>query len=138
VRRLYAEAGVEADVAPFFNDLPQRMALAHLVVARAGASTITELATIGRASILVPLAIAMDDHQTANARTLADAGAAVCLAEADFAPEALAVRLHDLLTDPALLAHMAGAARGRVKPDAAAALADLVEGIARAKVRSAA
>ncbi len=138
VRKIYDAMGVECELAPFFSDLPARIAKAHLVIARAGASTVTELAVIGRPSILVPLAIAMDDHQTGNARALTDAGGAVRIAEPDFAPDALASRLHDLLTDGDLLRHMADAAKGRVKLDAASALADLVEKIAARKVEAAA
>ena len=136
VRKIYSDAGVDAELAPFFNDLPARIASAHLVIARAGASTVTELSIIGRPSILVPLAIAMDDHQTGNGRALADSGGAVRIAEADFTPEALQARLHDLLTDTALLRHMASAAKGRVKSNAAGALADLVENIAVEKSKS--
>jgi len=138
VRKSYEAAGVECELAPFFEDMPMRIAKAHLVIARAGASTVTELAVIGRPSVLVPLAIAMDDHQTGNARALADAGGAIRIAEPDFTPETLASRLHDLLTDKDLLRHMASAARGRVKLDAASALADLVEKIANRKVKAAA
>ena len=135
VRKIYEAAGVAAELAPFFSDLPARMARAHLVIARAGASTVTELSTIGRPSLLAPLAIAMDDHQTGNARALSDAGAAIRISEAEFTVDAVSARLHDLLTDPALLHHMADAARGRVKANAAPKLADLVEKIAAAKVR---
>lgn len=131
IRRLYQEAGVIHKAAPFFPDLPQRMADAHLVVARAGASTVTELSVIGRPSILVPLAIAMDDHQTGNARVLSEAGAAIVLPEKTFTGEGLRAVLAPLLTAPDRLAQMAAAARGRVKRGAAATLADLVEEIAR-------
>jgi len=125
VRAAYVAAGVEAEIAPFFGDLPSRIANAHLVVARSGASTVTEVATIGRPAVFIPLAIAMDDHQTGNARTLADPGAAEIIAEQDFEPAALAQTLTRLFEDPRRLAEMAAAARGRVKPGAAAALADL-------------
>lgn len=138
VKQIYSDAGVKAELATFFGDLPFRIAKSHLVVARAGASTITELATIGRPSVLVPLAIAMDDHQTGNARALSDAGAAIRITEPDFSIDSVRARLHDLLTDPALLHHMAAAARGRVKLNAAATLADLVEKIAAEKIRAAA
>jgi UDP-N-acetylglucosamine--N-acetylmuramyl-(pentapeptide) pyrophosphoryl-undecaprenol N-acetylglucosamine transferase len=130
VRARYAEAGVKAEVAPFFADLPQRMASAHLVMSRAGASTVAELATIGRPAILVPLAIAMDDHQTGNARALSDRGGAIVLPEKEFTQETLRAALGDLLADPDRLVHMAEAARGAVKEGAEKALADLVEGIA--------
>lgn len=138
VRQVYDSAGVVAELAPFFDDLPARMANAHLVIARAGASTVTELSTIGRPAVLAPLAIAMDDHQTGNARALSDAGAAIRIGEAEFTADAVSARLHDMLTDPALLLHMAGAAKGRVKANAAATLADLVDKIAAGKVRAAA
>ncbi|MEZ5915772.1 MAG: UDP-N-acetylglucosamine--N-acetylmuramyl-(pentapeptide) pyrophosphoryl-undecaprenol N-acetylglucosamine transferase [Parvularculaceae bacterium] len=136
VRKAYDAAGVECEIAPFFDDLPARIAAAQLVIARAGASTVSELAVIGRPSILVPLAIAMDDHQTGNARALSDAGGAIRIAEAEFNPQSLAARLHDLLTDHELLRHMAGAARGRVRPEAASALADIVEKIANPKAKA--
>ncbi len=138
VRKVYEEAGISSELAAFFNDLPARIGASHLVLARAGASTITELSTIGRASVLVPLAIAMDDHQTGNARALADAGAAIRINEAELTVDRLRSALLDLLTDPKSLAHMGAAAKGRVKSDAARTLADLVEKIAAASVKAAA
>jgi UDP-N-acetylglucosamine--N-acetylmuramyl-(pentapeptide) pyrophosphoryl-undecaprenol N-acetylglucosamine transferase len=138
VRRAYQAAGVEAELAPFFRDLPARIAGAHLVIARAGASTVTELSAIGRPAILVPLAIAMDDHQTGNARTLADAGAALIIAEKDFAAETLSARLEEILADPARMADMAERAKGRVKSGAAAALADIVESLIAGRNKAAA
>jgi UDP-N-acetylglucosamine--N-acetylmuramyl-(pentapeptide) pyrophosphoryl-undecaprenol N-acetylglucosamine transferase len=138
VAKAYRSAGVDAEVAPFFDDLPARIAKAHLVIARAGASTVTELSTIGRPSILVPLAIAMDDHQTGNARALSDAGGGVRMSETEFTTDALRMRLHDLMTDAPLLHHMAAAAKGRVKANAAVSLADLVEKTAAQKTRAAA
>lgn len=127
VRSAYGAAGVACEIAPFFADLPARMAAAHLVLARAGASTITELSVIGRASILVPLAIAMDDHQSGNARVLSQANAALVLPENGFNEVVLGEALSTLLADSGKLRAMAGAAKGRVKQGAAAALADLVE-----------
>lgn len=138
VRRAYAEAGVACDAQPFFVDLPARVAGTHLAIARAGASTVTELSLIGRPSILVPLAIAMDDHQTGNARTLGDAGGAVMLAERDFTPERLADELLALLPDANRLAAMARAASGRVRSGAAGALADLVDELIEFRMRRAA
>lgn len=129
VAAAYDAAGVSAEIAPFFSDIPDRIAAAHLVLARAGGSTITELSVIGRPSILVPLAIAMDDHQTGNAHVLADAGAAILISEREFGADRLAEILGALLTAPEKLAGMAAAACGRVKPGAAPALADLVEGL---------
>ncbi len=137
VKSGYAQAGVSAEVAPFFSDLPQRMKDAHLVISRSGASTVTELSTIGRGSILAPLAIAMDDHQTSNARVLAHdisgASAAILLPEDQFNEQSLRTTLETLLADPGRLQSMADAAKGRVKAGAAAALADLVEDIVAQK-----
>lgn len=138
VSAIYEEAGVSAEIAPFFSDMPARIANAHLVIARAGASTVTEIATIGRPSILVPLAIAMDDHQTGNARALSEAGAAILLPEKEFTSEALRVALEPLLSAPQRLAAMAAAAKGRVREGASQSLADLVELIARGRERKAA
>ncbi len=129
----YRAAGITAELAPYFTDLPERLGACHLVIARAGASTIAELTAAGRPAILVPLAIATDDHQTANARALADAGGAWVIAEADFTPRTLAKRLHALLLAPARLAEAAAAARRLGCPDAAARLADLVERVAGAR-----
>ncbi len=133
VKAGYAGAGVRAEVAPFFTDLPQRMAAAHLVISRAGASTVTELAAIGRPSILVPLAIAMDDHQTGNARALKDKTAAVILPENEFNQYELAAPLEALLANPERLKSMAAKAKGAVKSGASASLADLVENIVAKK-----
>ncbi len=133
VKAGYAGAGVRAEVAPFFTDLPQRMAAAHLVISRAGASTVTELSAIGRPSILVPLAIAMDDHQTGNARALKDKNAAVILPEKEFNQYELAAPLEALLSNPERLKSMAANAHGAVKSGAASRLADLVENIAAQK-----
>ena len=127
VRGAYEAAGVTHIVEPFFTDLPQRIAGAHLVLSRAGASTVTELSVIGRPSILVPLAIAMDDHQSGNARTLSEGDAAFLIKEQEFTVESLTHALTEVLPNPQKLAAMAAAARGRVKTGAAAALADLAE-----------
>lgn len=116
--------GVEA--APFFDDMPARIAGAHLVIARAGASTCAELAVIGRPSILIPLPTAMSDHQSANAGWLADAGAAIAVPQAGLTPETLGRIIGQALADPARLSAMAGAAAGIARPDAAVRLADLV------------
>ncbi|SEA43899.1 UDP-N-acetylglucosamine--N-acetylmuramyl-(pentapeptide) pyrophosphoryl-undecaprenol N-acetylglucosamine transferase [Rubrimonas cliftonensis] len=122
--------GVTAEVAPFFADMPGRLAAAHLVIARAGASTVAELCAMGRPAILTPYAAAMDDHQTANARALAEAGGAVVIAEDALTPEALAGRLAQLLADDAELAAMAATAARLARPDAADRLAELVERLA--------
>lgn len=129
VRAIYTAAAIPAVLAPYFTDVPALLAGAELVIARAGASTIAELTAAGRAAILVPLPSAMDDHQTANARALADLGGAILIAQADFTPERLAAELSRLT--PARLAAMAAAARAAGRPDAASKLADLVLEIAR-------
>jgi UDP-N-acetylglucosamine--N-acetylmuramyl-(pentapeptide) pyrophosphoryl-undecaprenol N-acetylglucosamine transferase len=126
VREAHARSGVAAEVAPFFHDLPARLARAHLVIARAGASTVAELCVIGRPAILVPYAAAADDHQSFNARALSAAGAAWVMPERDFTPEALAARLARLMEAPRELQAAAEAARGLGRPDAAERLADLV------------
>ena len=85
----YAEHGIDADVQPFFHDVPRRMSEAHLVITRAGASSVADVSVIGRPSILIPFAAATADHQTANARGLVDAGAAFLIPEAALDPDAL-------------------------------------------------
>jgi UDP-N-acetylglucosamine--N-acetylmuramyl-(pentapeptide) pyrophosphoryl-undecaprenol N-acetylglucosamine transferase len=130
VRSAYREAGIEADLATFFTDMAEKYAAAHLVIGRSGASTCAELAAVGRPSILVPLPHAIDDHQHANARALADAGAAVVIAQADFTAASLAALLTEELADPAALAACAAAAEKCARPMAAATLADLVEALA--------
>jgi UDP-N-acetylglucosamine--N-acetylmuramyl-(pentapeptide) pyrophosphoryl-undecaprenol N-acetylglucosamine transferase len=127
VRAAYTEAGITAALAPFFADVASLLAAAHLVVSRAGASTVAELATIGRPAILVPLPGAIDDHQAGNARALAGAGGAWLMPQAGFSAVALTARLETLLTDPDGLAKAAGRAASLGRADAATRLADLVE-----------
>ena len=103
MREAYDEIRFEAELAPFFDDVPERLGRAHLVIARSGASTVAELTAVGRPAILVPYALAADDHQTANARALDEAGAAWLMSEAAFTPEGLALRLDALLDLPATL-----------------------------------
>lgn len=130
-RKIYRNAMVDCEVAPFFRDMAGRLRQAHLVIGRAGASTCCELAVAGRPSILVPLKIAADDHQRFNARLLEEAGgAAVCL-EDELTVDAMAGALNALLRDPERLARMAVGARSVATPDAAEKLADLVERTAR-------
>ena len=129
VERAYAEAGVQARLAPFFDDMPARLGEAHLVICRAGASTVAELAAAGRPAILVPLPIAADDHQSANGRALVAAGAAIMIAQREFSAERLAHELTALMAEPAQLAQQAAAAGRFARPDAAHALADLVENL---------
>lgn len=126
-RQAYAEALVDAEIAPFFRDMAGRLSSAHLVIGRAGASTVSELAVAGRPSLLIPLKIAMDDHQRFNAKLLTDVCAAVVLAEDDATVEAMASLLERLLTDSEGLTRMAKAAHAVAIPDGAARLADLVE-----------
>ena len=130
VRDTYARLGVQAEVAPFFTDLPARMAAAHLVIARAGASTVSEIATVGRASILVPFPHALDQDQAANAAVLAASGAAVVCEQKDFTPDWLAVELIRVMSTPAELFHRAQSARASSRWDAAERLADLVLAVA--------
>jgi len=127
VRAAYADAAIPAVLAPFFGDMPALLSASHLVIARAGASTVAELGVVGRPSILVPLPIAIDDHQTANARALADAGGAWVMPQPIFTPDALATRLQDLLSEPASLPIAAARAATQGRADAAIQLADLVE-----------
>ena len=130
VSAIYKTAGVEAELAEFFDDMPRRLADAHLVICRAGASTVSELTAIGRPSILVPYPSAMDDHQTANAQPLADAGAAILAQEAGLTGAALAGHIRAILSDPAKASGMATAAKALGHPAAASDLADLVETLA--------
>lgn len=128
-KAVYKKANISADVAPFFTDMGQRLGAAHLVIARAGASSVTELQVAGRPAILVPFAAAADDHQTANAEGLTAVGAADLFTEDEFAPGVLAATLERRLSDPHGLAVRAAAARAAAKPEAAKTLADLAEGI---------
>jgi UDP-N-acetylglucosamine--N-acetylmuramyl-(pentapeptide) pyrophosphoryl-undecaprenol N-acetylglucosamine transferase len=126
VAGFYARLGVKAEVAPFFSDLPARIAAAHLIVSRSGASTVAELAAIGRPSILVPLPGALDQDQLANANVLATAGGAIVLKQNAFTSERLAGEIISLAADPAKLPAMAAGARSAGVLDAADRLADLV------------
>jgi UDP-N-acetylglucosamine--N-acetylmuramyl-(pentapeptide) pyrophosphoryl-undecaprenol N-acetylglucosamine transferase len=131
VRNAYAAAGVEVEVAPFFSDLPARMAASHLVVSRSGASTVAELAAIGRPAILVPLPHALDQDQRANAAMLQRAGGAIVVPQEDFTPARLASDVAALIDAPDRLADMAAAAKAIGSIDAAERLADLVLRVAR-------
>jgi UDP-N-acetylglucosamine--N-acetylmuramyl-(pentapeptide) pyrophosphoryl-undecaprenol N-acetylglucosamine transferase len=110
----------------------QRLAASHLVIARAGASTVTELEVAGRPAVLIPFAAAADDHQSANAEDMTSVGAADVFTEAEFQPGALAATLERRLADPHGLAVRAAAARAAAKPEAARMLGDLAESLARA------
>ena len=126
VTDIYARAKVAAEVAPFFADLPARIASSHIVVARSGASTVAELAAIGRPAILVPLPHALDQDQSANAGVLERAGGALRLRQDDFTPDRLAGEISTLASTPQKLVAMAAAARSQGAIDAAERLADLV------------
>jgi UDP-N-acetylglucosamine--N-acetylmuramyl-(pentapeptide) pyrophosphoryl-undecaprenol N-acetylglucosamine transferase len=130
VRAAYARMGVAAEVEPFFRDLPRRIAASHLVVARSGASTVAELAAIGRPAILVPLPHALDQDQRANASMLERAGGALMIEQARFTPDHVAAEIARLAADPGTLATMAAAARRKGILDAADRLADLVVKVA--------
>jgi len=135
VARAYAEIGFAAELAPFFADLPARLAQTHLVISRSGASSVAELLVLGRPALLVPFRFAADDHQRANAEVLAEAGAAWLIGESELCADNLASRLERALTAPEELAAMAARARALGGIDAARALADEVE--ARAQNRTA-
>ena len=126
VREAYARLGVSAEIAPFFADLPARMAASHLVVSRSGASTVAELAAIGRPAMLVPLPHALDQDQFANAGVLEKAGGAIRLVQDAFTPQRLATEIAALAAAPERLAAMAAAAKSLGRLDAADRLADLV------------
>jgi UDP-N-acetylglucosamine--N-acetylmuramyl-(pentapeptide) pyrophosphoryl-undecaprenol N-acetylglucosamine transferase len=125
-RAAYAKTKARAELDTFFEDLPARLAHATLVICRSGASTVAELTVIGRPAILVPYPHAMDDHQSANAAALTDAGAGWLVANQAFTPQALAARLTGFLADPTPLCRAAAAAWSLGRPEAAETLADLV------------
>ena len=136
VRAAYAHMGVSAEVEPFFSDLPRRMAASHLVVSRSGASTVAELAAIGRPAILVPLPHALDQDQKANADRLQRAHGAIMFDQSRFTPDRLAGEIAGFAAEPGKLAAMATAARGQGILDAADRLADLVVKVAGIKASS--
>ncbi|NTI16225.1 undecaprenyldiphospho-muramoylpentapeptide beta-N-acetylglucosaminyltransferase [Agrobacterium rhizogenes] len=119
-----------ADIAPFFSDMAERIGAAHLVLCRSGASTVSELAVIGRPAILVPYPYALDHDQAANAAALAATGGVKVIPQAELTPEKLSTILRGAMTMPDKLAKMAAAAKQAGKPDAASLLADMVEAIA--------
>jgi UDP-N-acetylglucosamine--N-acetylmuramyl-(pentapeptide) pyrophosphoryl-undecaprenol N-acetylglucosamine transferase len=129
-RRIYRDALVDAEISPFFRDMAGRLKEAHLVIGRAGAGTVCEFAVAGRPSILVPLAIALDDDQGQNARLLAEAGGAEIARESQLTVASLSGAMMKLLENPERLARMAAAARSVAIPDAAERLADVVEATA--------
>ena len=138
VRSAHQASGIAAEIRPFFDDVPARLARAHLVISRSGASTVAELAAMGRPAILVPYLHAADDHQSANARALETAGAAWVMPQAAFTAEALAERLSALMAAPGDLVEAARRAFTLGRPDAAERLADLVLATAAEAVTEAA
>ena len=126
-RSIYADAGVKAEIAPFFRDMASRLSRAHLVIGRSGASTVSEVAVAGRPSILIPLGVSLDDDQGQNAKVLEAVGAAQVARENTLTQPMMTAALETLLTNPKRLGKMARAARSVARPDAAERLADLVE-----------
>jgi UDP-N-acetylglucosamine--N-acetylmuramyl-(pentapeptide) pyrophosphoryl-undecaprenol N-acetylglucosamine transferase len=133
VKAAYSELGVAAEVSPFFTDMAQRMGAAHLVISRSGASTVSEIAVIGRPALLVPYPYALDHDQAANAAALAAVGGAEVHAQSTLSAERIAALVGELMDDPERLSTMAAAAKSAGKPDAARLLADLTEAIAARK-----
>ena len=133
VEAAYSEAGIDAEVLSFFNDMPKRLSEAQLVISRAGASSVADIAAIGRPSILVPLASAIRDEQTANARTLVEAQASILVPERALDPARLAEQIELVLSQPKAALQMAQAAFSVGRPDAAERLAELVEALAEGR-----
>ncbi|WP_298969984.1 UDP-N-acetylglucosamine--N-acetylmuramyl-(pentapeptide) pyrophosphoryl-undecaprenol N-acetylglucosamine transferase [uncultured Roseobacter sp.] len=129
VTEFYAEQGINADVQPFFHDVPRRMTEAQLVISRAGASSVADLSVIGRPSILIPYAAATGDHQTANARGLVEAGGAIMIPESRLNVDAVTEQILSVLDNPEGAMQMARSAARFGKPDATEALVELVEGL---------
>lgn len=134
VRARYQALGIPADLATYMTDIPERLAWTHLVIARAGASTVAELTAAGRPAILVPLPSATDDHQTANAREMVAAGGARAIRQDKFTSKELAKQMQKLGLDPQGLANAAKAAWSCGRPNATKDLADLVESLGRTPV----
>ncbi|CUH52899.1 UDP-N-acetylglucosamine--N-acetylmuramyl-(pentapeptide) pyrophosphoryl-undecaprenol N-acetylglucosamine transferase [Shimia marina] len=131
VTSFYAQNGIAADVQPFFNDVPARMSEAQLVISRSGASSVADVSVIGRPSILVPFAAAAGDHQTANARGLAEAGGAIVVPESLLTADSLSEQITTILSNPQGATQMATAALSAGKPDATETLLALVEQLAQ-------
>ena len=134
VRAKYAEHGIPAEIATYLPDLPENLKWSHVVIARAGASTIAELTAAGRPAILVPLPSATDDHQTANAREITNAGGARTIQQSAFTAAELAKQMQKLGLDPQALENAASRAKSCGRPNAASDLADLVESLGVQKV----
>ena len=130
VRAAYQKLRVPADVAPFFNDMPARIADSHFVISRSGASTVSEIAAIGRPAMLVPFPHALDHDQAANALALASAGGCEVVRQSELSPQRLSEIISSAMNEPERLEQQAKAAKSVGKPDAAQLLADLAEAIA--------
>lgn len=130
IRSAYADVGMSVEVAPFFDDLPRRIADSHLVISRSGASTVSELSVIGRPALLVPLSSALDGDQAANAAHFVKASAGWLFDESDLTAKLLADKLTELFESPHLLVAAAASARMLGRPNAVQSLADLVERLA--------
>ncbi|HEX5237852.1 MAG TPA: undecaprenyldiphospho-muramoylpentapeptide beta-N-acetylglucosaminyltransferase [Sphingomicrobium sp.] len=130
VRAQYAELGIPAELMTYIEDIADKIADAHLVIGRAGASTVAELTAAGRPAILIPFAAATDDHQTANAREMVQAGGARAIQESGFTPQVLARQIEALAMDPVALGNAAARSLSVGRPHAARDLADLVERVA--------
>ncbi len=129
----YAAGNISADIQPFFHDVPERMSASHLVISRAGASSVADISVIGRPSILIPLAAAIRDEQTANARALVEAGAAVIVQESELDPGTLSEHILSILTTPGNAAAMAKNALSCGIPDATNRLVEMVEQLAETR-----
>ena len=125
----YRALGVDAEISSFFNDIPDRIANAHLVICRSGASTIAEITTIGRPAIMVPYFYAVDDHQSRNAHAVCEVGGGWVIPEVSFTDHVLAGRIESLFSIPKILENAAAASKVAGKPDAAGDLADMVVGL---------
>lgn len=133
VEAIYAKLAVPSEVSPFFANMADRLADAHLVICRSGASTVSEISVIGRPAVLVPYPYALDHDQAANAAALAENGGAKVIAQSELSPEKLSIIIAEAMKDPARLADMAANARKTGKPAAARLLAEMVEAIAGGK-----
>lgn len=134
VRQSYAKHDIPAELATYLPDLPERLSWAHLVISRAGASTIAELSCAGRPAILVPLPSAMDNHQTYNVKEMVAAGGARAITQSSFTPVELAKQIQKIALEPGALENAAKAAKSCGRPNAVADLADLVESFGKAPI----
>ncbi len=127
VKEIYAQSGCELDISSFFNDMPKLYTQSHLIISRAGASSVFEIVAAGLPSILIPLPTAADDHQTANARYITDFNGGIAITQKDFTPEKLSKILEDLISHPERLQQMSLSIRRSAITDASERLADAIE-----------